>query len=138
MATYHLGSFDAATVDGLSPTGLVRSLQANAYNSNKCAAYDDNNFSSWGANANKVQKIFVPGAGLYAAAMANESSGNAIYCGFSSLSDLLNNAQFIPLQGGGGPSLGGGVYSDADAVAVALSNAGGLLILPTGDVTAGP
>lgn len=126
---YHIGSFPTATVDALSSTGLVRPANQNA-NGNKCAAYDDNNFSSWGGNSNQVQKVFPLAAGVYWTVMPYSSEGACLYCSFSTLSDLLNNAQFTPNLAGG--AIGGGIFGDSDAVANFLAQIGGLLILPTG------
>lgn len=129
MATYHLGSFDTAYVDALSPTGLVRPANQNA-NGNKCAAYDDTNFSSWGGNSNKVQQVFSLPAGVYWTAMPYSSGGAALYCAFTSLADLLANAQYTPDLNGG--ALGGGTFGTDTDVAIALAQIGGLLIKPTG------
>lgn len=132
---YHIGSFLAATVDAMDVTGKIAPTNQNS-NGNKCVAYEDARFSSFGGNTNKVQLVFSLPAGVYWTAMPYSSGGACLYCGFSSLADLLANAQFTPDLNGG--ALGGGVFGTSDDVAIALSQLGGLLILPSGIPYAGP
>lgn len=126
---YHIGSFDVATVDAMSATGKIAPVQPNP-NGNKCVAYEDANFNNFGVSKIKVQKVFPLAAGVYWTVMPYSSEGACLYCGFSTLSDLLNNAQFTPDLNGG--ALGGGIFADSDQVANFLAQVGGLLILPTG------
>ena len=126
---YHIGSFPVATVDAMSPTGKIAPVQQNA-NGNKCVAYEDANFSNFGGNSNQVQKVFPLAAGVYWTVMPYSSEGACLYCSFSTLSDLLNNAQFTPDLAGG--AIGGSTFADSDQVANFLAQVGGLLILPTG------
>ena len=127
---YHIGSFDQATVDAMSPTGKIAPVQPNPNNTTKCVAYEDANFSNFGGNTNKVQKVFPLAPGVYWTVMPYISEGTCLYCSFPTLPDLLNNAQFTPDLGGG--AIGGGTFPDPDSVANFLAQVGGLLILPTG------
>lgn len=133
MATFHIGSFDQTTALNLPGGGKIIALNANPFNSNMCVAYDDINFSNWGAQSTKVQQVRVPGTGNYIAVMPNGSSGIPTFYGFVSLADLLNNARFVPDLGGG--SLSSGAFSTANDVATALSSIGGMLIDPVGTPT---
>lgn len=126
---YHIGSFQTATVDAMPPTGKIAPIQGNA-NGSKCVAYEDANFSNFSPKEEFTQKVFPLAAGVYWTVMPFSDQGPCMYCSFSTLSDLLNNAQFTPNLAGG--AIGGGVFPDSDAVANYLAQIGGLLILPTG------
>ena len=128
---YHIGSFDAATVDGLGPTGKIVAIASNPFNNNKCVAYEDADFSKWGAAlSSSVQQVFPLPAGAYFTVMPLSSTGPCLYCSFPTLPDLLDNAQFTPNLDGG--SIAASTFSGADEVAIFLSNIGGMLIIPPG------
>ena len=127
---YHIGSFDAATVDAMSLTGKIVSSNQNPYNGNKCVAYINADFNNFGVNKNKTQQVFPLGATVYWTVMPLSDIGPCLYCSFPTLSDLLNNAQFTPDLGGG--AIGGSTFPTVDDLATYLSNIGGMLIIPPG------
>ena len=118
MASYHIGSFSAGTVDAFNNLFFVNAGQNP--NGNKIACIEDSNFASWGASKTAVQLVFVPGTGKYVTVIPNTSTGPALYCGFSSLADLLANAQFTP--DGNGGAIGGGTFATVNDVAAHIAS----------------
>jgi len=129
MATYHIGSFQTATVDAMPSSGKIAPVNGNA-NGNKCVAYEDANFSNLSGKEASTQQVFPLPAGIYWTVMPFNDQGPCMYCSFYTLSDLLNNAQFTPDLAGG--AIGGGVFGTSDDVASFIAQVGGLLILPAG------